>query len=63
MLAIESLRLAARLGATRRLRKPFKPSTLLGMIDDRLSEAEPHRRIVAALSAAAGTNPRHMGLA
>ena len=42
------LRLAARLGATRCLRKPFKPSTLLGVIDDCLSEAEPHRRYVAA---------------
>jgi CheY-like chemotaxis protein len=45
------LRLATRLGATRCLRKPFKPSTLLGVIDDCLSEAEPHRRYVAALGA------------
>lgn len=48
------LRLTARLGATRCLRKPFKPSTLLGVIDDCLSEAEPHRRHVAALGAVAG---------
>jgi CheY-like chemotaxis protein len=48
------LRLAARLGATRCLRKPFKPSTLLGVIDDCLSDAEPHRRHVAALATVAG---------
>ena len=45
------LRLAARLGATRCLRKPFKPSTLLGVIDDCLSQAEPHRRYVATVGA------------
>ena len=45
------LRLAASLGATRCLRKPFKPSTLLGVIDDCLSQAEPHRRYVVALGA------------
>jgi CheY-like chemotaxis protein len=48
------LRMAARLGATRCLCKPFKPSTLLGVIDDCLSEAEPHRRYVTALGAVAG---------
>lgn len=45
------LRMAARLGATRCLCTPFKPSTLLGVIDDWLSEAEPHRRYVTALGA------------
>jgi CheY-like chemotaxis protein len=45
------LRLAAKLGATRCLRKPFKPSTLLGVIDDCLSQAEPHQRFVVALGA------------
>jgi hypothetical protein len=38
------------LGVTRCLRKPFRQSTLLGLIDECLSEAEPHRRHVATLS-------------
>jgi DNA-binding NtrC family response regulator len=46
-------RMAVRLGATRCLRKPFRPTTLLGVIDECLSEAEPHRRYVAALTAVA----------
>jgi hypothetical protein len=45
------LRMASRLGATRCLRKPFKPATLLAVIDECLSEADPHRRYVAALGA------------
>ena len=49
----EFLRLATRLGATRCLRKPFKPATLLGVIDQCLTEADPHRRQVAALGAVA----------
>jgi DNA-binding response OmpR family regulator len=49
----EFVRLATRLGATRCLRKPFKPATLLGMIDQCLTEAEPHRRQLAALGAVA----------
>jgi len=48
----EFLPLATRLGATRCLRKPFKPTTLLGVIDECLSQAEPHRRQVATLGAA-----------
>jgi DNA-binding response OmpR family regulator len=48
-------RMAVRLGATRCLRKPFKPTTLLGVIDECLSEAEPHRKYVAALTAVANT--------
>lgn len=48
------LQMAARLGATRCLCKPFKPSTLLGVIDDCLSEAEPHRRYLTGLGAVAG---------
>src|ERR1019366_694899 len=47
------VRMAVRLGATRCLRKPFRPTTLLGVIDQCLSEAEPHRRYVATLTAAA----------
>jgi CheY-like chemotaxis protein len=49
----EFLRLATRLGATRCLRKPFKPTTLLAVIDECLGEAEPHRRHAAALGAVA----------
>jgi DNA-binding response OmpR family regulator len=44
---------ATRLGATRCLRKPFKPGTLLTVIDECLSESEPHRRHVATLGAIA----------
>lgn len=50
------LKLALSLGATRRLRKPFRPSTLLGLIDECLSEAEPHRRHAATLSAVANVS-------
>ena len=49
----EFLRLVTRLGATRCLRKPFKPMTLLGVIDECLSAAEPHRRQVVTLGAVA----------
>jgi CheY-like chemotaxis protein len=42
---------AATLGATRCLRKPLPPATLLNVIDERLSVAEPHRKYVATLSA------------
>jgi CheY-like chemotaxis protein len=45
------LRMALRLGATRCLRKPFRPTTLLSVIDECLSEAEPHRKFVATLAA------------
>jgi len=45
------LRMALSLGATRCLRKPFRPSTLLRSIDECLSEAEPHRRHATTLSA------------
>jgi len=38
------LQLALRLGAARCLRKPFRPTTLLSVIDECLSEAEPRRR-------------------
>ena len=48
------LRMALKLGATRCLRKPFRPTTLLGVIDQCLSEAEPHHRYVASLAAIAG---------
>lgn len=45
------VRMAIKLGATRCLRKPFRPTTLLSVIDECLSEAEPHRRYVATLAA------------
>jgi DNA-binding response OmpR family regulator len=51
--AADLLKLAARLGATRCLRKPFKPATLLDVIDECLSQAEPHHRYAAALGAVA----------
>ena len=47
------LRMALKLGATRCLRKPFRPTTLLSVIDECLSAAEPHRRNVATLAAVA----------
>jgi hypothetical protein len=46
--------MALRLGATRCLRKPFRPTTLLRVIDECLSEAKPHRNYVATLGAVAG---------
>jgi CheY-like chemotaxis protein len=49
----EFLRLATQFGAARDLRKPFKPRDLLGEIDECRSEAEPHRRQLAALGAVA----------
>jgi CheY-like chemotaxis protein len=45
------LKMALSLGATRCLCKPFRPATLLGMIDECLAEAEPHRRHNATLAA------------
>jgi DNA-binding response OmpR family regulator len=45
------LRMALGLGATRCLRKPFRPATLLAVIDECLSEAEPNRRYVDTLTA------------
>ena len=47
------LKMALRLGATRCMRKPFRPTTLLAVIDECLSEAEPHRKHVATLAAVA----------
>jgi CheY-like chemotaxis protein len=44
-------KMALSLGATRCLRKPFRPATLLGVIDERLSEAEQRRKHAAALAA------------
>jgi CheY-like chemotaxis protein len=49
----EFLRPGTRLGATRCLRRPFKPMTLVGVIDECLWAAEPHRRQVATLGAVA----------
>jgi CheY-like chemotaxis protein len=45
------LRMALRLGATRCLRKPFRPTTLLSVIEECLSEAEPDRKYVATPAA------------
>jgi len=53
------LKMALSLGATRCLRKPFRPSTLLGLIDECLSEAEPHRRHNATLAAVASAVSEH----
>jgi CheY-like chemotaxis protein len=39
----DCLGMAAKLGATHCLRKPFRPTTLLNVIDQCLLEAEPHR--------------------
>jgi DNA-binding response OmpR family regulator len=47
----DAVGVAANLGAKRCLRKPFRPTTLLNVIDQCLSEAEPHRRYVATRSA------------
>jgi CheY-like chemotaxis protein len=56
--APEFLRLATRPGATRCLRKPFKPATSPGVIDECQSEAESHRRHVTALAAVAAAQAR-----
>jgi len=45
------LKMALSLGATRCLHKPFRPATLLSVIDECLSQAEPHRRYAAAATA------------
>jgi DNA-binding NtrC family response regulator len=50
-LSADSSNLAFRLGATRCLRKPFNPTTLLEVIDDCLSDIEPHRKDLATLTA------------
>jgi len=50
--------MAVSLGATRCLRKPFRPATLLRLIDECLSEAGLHRKCVATpLAAAANALP------
>ena len=46
-------KMALEFGATRCLRKPFKPATLLGVVDRCLSEGEPYRKHVVILSAVA----------
>jgi CheY-like chemotaxis protein len=47
------LKMALSLGATRCLHKPFRPATLLRVIDECLLEAEPHRRYVTTLATVA----------
>ena len=51
------LKMARSLGATRCLRKPFRRATPLNVIDECLSEAEPHGRFAATLAAVAGALP------
>jgi CheY-like chemotaxis protein len=46
------LKMGLSLGATRCLHKPFRPTTLLRVIDECLTEAEPKRRHAATLAAA-----------
>ena len=55
--APDFLNMALSLGATRCLRKPFRPETLLRVIDECLSEVEPHRRYVAKLAADTNAPP------
>jgi len=50
-------RVALSLGATRCLRKPFRPATLPGVIDECLSETEQRRKHAAALAAIGSTPP------
>ena len=50
-------RMALSLGATRCLRKPFRPATLLGVIDECLSDAEQGRKYTAARAAIASAPP------
>jgi CheY-like chemotaxis protein len=50
-------RMALSLGATRCLRKPFRPATLLGVIDECLTEAEQRRKHTAALAAIVSAPP------
>ena len=57
------LRMALRLGATRCLHKPFRPTTLLSVIDECLSEAVPHRKYVATLAAVANAVSEPQGKA
>src|SRR4051794_30541392 len=51
--SLACLKMALGLGATRCLRKPFRSATLLSVIDECLSEAEPHRRHAATLATVA----------
>jgi DNA-binding response OmpR family regulator len=44
--------MALSLGATRCLRKPFRPATLLGVIDECLSDAEQGTAARAAIASA-----------
>lgn len=55
------VKMALSLGATRCLCKPFRPATQLGMIDQCLLEAEPHRRHTATLAAVAGAVSEQRG--
>ena len=50
-------RMALSLGAMWCLRKPFRPATLLGVIDECLTEAQQRRKYPAALAAIASAPP------
>jgi len=56
-LTVPLIRMAIGLGATRCLRKPFRPVTLLGVIDECLSEAEQRRKHAAALAVIGSAPP------
>ena len=47
---VACLKMALSLGATRCLHKPLRPAALLSVIDECLSEAEPHRRYAATFA-------------
>jgi CheY-like chemotaxis protein len=53
------LKMARSLGATRCLRKPFRPTTLLSVIDECLAEAELHRRYASLAAAANAAESRY----
>ncbi|MBR1157145.1 response regulator [Bradyrhizobium sp. JYMT SZCCT0428] len=58
---VACLKMALSLGATRCLHKPFRPATLLSVIDECLSEAEPHRRYAATLAAVTAAPSEQQG--
>lgn len=55
------LKMALSLGATRCLHKPFRPATLLSVIDECLSAAEPQRRHAATLAAVTAALSKQQG--
>ena len=61
MRGFESIRVFHQRAPTRCLHKPFRPATLLSMIDVCLSEAEPQRRHAASLAAVATARSEQQG--